>query len=153
MEYKNTIAIQDYLPHREPMLLVDVITSLTDQEVQTIFEIKENNLFVENNVFAEVGLIENAAQTCSAIVAKSFYVDENNEEKKDIEVIGFISGIKKISVYQLPNVGDTIKTHATLHSRFDTEDYCICTMICKTFNKEQLLFEAEINLFIQEKRK
>ena len=55
--------------------------------------------FVDNNVFAEVGLIENAAQTCASIVAKSFYIDENNIEKKGVEVIGFISGIKKISVF------------------------------------------------------
>ncbi|RTY93921.1 ABC transporter permease [Flavobacterium sp. GT3R68] len=149
-QYENTIAIQNYLPHRAPMLLVDVIVELNERVVKTIFEIKESTLFVENNVFAEVGLIENAAQTCSAIVGKSYYTDENNQEKENVNLIGFISGIKKLKIHQLPKVGQVIKTTATLDSRFDSDDYSICTMVCMIFDNEAVLFEAEINLFIQE---
>ena len=145
----NIIEIQNYLPHRTPMLMVDVIHELSDQEVKTVLEIKSDNIFVENGVFAEVGLIENAAQTCSAIVAKSYYVDENNEEKNDVNVIGFISGIKKLKVFDVAKVGDTIQTTAVLVSRFDAEDYRICTMSCTTFNKQNLIFEAELNLFLK----
>jgi len=151
-QYENTIDIKHYLPHRAPMLMVDLILELNNQEVKTVFEIKPENLFVENGLFAEVGLIENAAQTCSAIVGQSFFLDENQEVKEDIEVIGFISGIKKVKVLALPQVGTTINTDAILNSRFDTDDYSICTMLCTTFCNEELLFEAEINLFIQEKR-
>jgi len=52
----------------------------------------------------------------------------------------------------LPQLGSSITTNAVLHSRFDTDEYCICTMICNTYCNDILLFEAEINLFIQEKR-
>lgn len=151
-QYENTIDIKHYLPHREPMLMVDWILELSHQEVKTVFEIKNDNVFVENDAFAEVGLIENAAQTCSSIVGQSFFLDENHQVKDDVEVIGFISGIKKVKVLSLPKVGTTINTNAVLHSRFDTDDYSICTMMCTTFCNEVLLFEAEINLFIQEKR-
>lgn len=147
---QNIIEIQNYLPHREPMLMVDVIHELTDKEVKTILEIKSENIFVANGVFAEVGLIENAAQTCSAIVAKSYYVDENNVEKDDVSVIGFISGIKKMRVFDVAKVGDTIQTTAVLVSRFDAEGYRICTMNCTTFNQQNLIFEAELNLFLKE---
>lgn len=147
---QNIIEIQNYLPHREPMLMVDVIHELTDQEVKTVLEIKSDNIFVANGVFAEVGLIENAAQTCSAIVAKSYYVDENDEEKQDVNVIGFISGIKKLKVFDVAKVGDVIQTTAVLVSRFDAEGYRICTMSCTTFNKQNLIFEAELNLFLKE---
>lgn len=149
-QYENTIPIQNYLPHRAPMLLVDVVVELNEQVVKTIFEIKEDTLFVENNFFTEMGLIENAAQTCSAIVGKSYYTDENNQEKENVNLIGFISGIKKLKIYRLPEVGQVIKTIATLGSRFDGDGYSICTMICAIFDNETLLFEAEINLFIQE---
>jgi 3-hydroxyacyl-[acyl-carrier-protein] dehydratase len=149
---ENIIEIQNYLPHRAPMLMVDFILELNDQEVKTVFEIKSDNLFVADGFFAEVGLIENAAQTCSAIVGQSFFVDEFHQIKEDVEIIGFISGIKKTRIYYLPRVGSTIKTDSILSSRFDTDEYSICTMECKTFCGEQLLFEAEINLFIQEKK-
>lgn len=149
-QFQNTIDIKNFLPHRAPMLMVDFIFELSEQNVKTVFEIKEDNLFVENNTFAEIGLIENAAQTCSSIVGQSFFLDENYALKENVEVIGFISGIKKAKIYGLAKVGETIQTSAVLSSRFDGEGYCICTMDCKITNDEKLIFEAEINLFIKE---
>lgn len=149
-EYSNNIAIQNFLPHRAPMLMVDLILELSQQEVKTILEIKKDNIFVENDVFAEIGLLENGAQTCSAIVGQSFFLDENQLIKHDVKVIGFISGIKKLKVHDLAKVGDIIQTNSILVSRFDSDGYSICTMSSETYVKDKLIFEAEMNLFIQE---
>ena len=146
----TTINIKNYLPHRKPMLMVDMILIMDDEKVETIFEIKADNIFIQNNTFIEAGLIENAAQTCSSIVAKDYFVDENNEDKSGVDVVGFISAIKTLKIHKLPEVGNTIKTISTLVSKFVTDDYSLCTMSCKTFNNEELLLEGEINLFIQE---
>ncbi|EKT3957418.1 ABC transporter permease [Flavobacterium psychrophilum] len=146
----TTINIKNYLPHRKPMLMVDMILIMDDEKVETIFEIKGDNIFIQNNTFIEAGLIENAAQTCSSIVAKDYFVDENNEDKSGVDVVGFISAIKTLKIHKLPEVGSTIKTISTLVSKFVTDDYSLCTMSCKTFNNEELLLEGEINLFIQE---
>ena len=150
---ETSIDINNYLPHRQPMLMVDLITAMDEQQVVTVFTIKENNIFVADNTFTESGLIENAAQTCSSIVAKGYYVDENNEDKEDVDVIGFISALKTLKIHALPKVGNTITTKATLASTFITDTYTLCTMSCKTFNNEELLLEGEINLFIQENPK
>ena len=144
------IDIKKYLPHRSPMLMVDLILVMDDEKVETIFEIKEDAIFIQNGILTEVGLIENAAQTCSSVVAKDYFVDENNQDKADVNVVGFISAIKTLKIHQLPKVGETIKTIATLVSKFVSSDYCLCTMDCKTFHNEELLLEGEINLFIQE---
>ena len=146
----TTIDIKNYLPHRKPMLMVDMILIMDDEKVETIFEIKADNIFIQNNTFIEAGLIENAAQTCSSIVAKDYFVDENNEDKSGVDVVGFISAIKSLKINKLPEVGSTIKTISTLVSKFVTDDYSLCTMNCQTFNNEELLLEGEINLFIQE---
>lgn len=144
------ISIDKYLPHRKPMLMVDVITEMNDEKVETFFEINADNIFVENQIFTESGLIENAAQTCSSIVAKDYFIDENNQDKMGVNVIGFISAIKNLKIFYLPKVGDTIITKANLISKFITDEYSLCTINCKTFNKDILLLEGEINLFIQE---
>ena len=144
------IDIHHYLPHRAPMLMVDLILKMDDSMVETVFEIKSDNIFIKNNTFVEAGLIENAAQTCSSIVAKGYYVDENNEDKEDVDVIGFISALKSLKIYSLPKSGDKIFTTATLISQFVTDDYTLCTMSCKTISSEKLLLEGEINLFIRE---
>ena len=148
---KDTIIHKnDFLPHREPMLMVDVLEEITATSVISIFNIKEDNVFVYQNYFSEVGLIENAAQTCSSIVGQTFFLTADNEVKENVKLVGFISGIKKATVSMLPMVNQTIKTFATLVSRFDSDQYSICTMKCETFQEENLLLEAEINLFIQE---
>ena len=146
----SVIHINDFLPHRAPMLMVDFLTEINATSVTSVFKIKEDNVFVENNYFSEVGLIENSAQTCSSIVGQTFFFTSDNEVREDVKLVGFISGIKKATVSMLPKVNQTIKTSATLVSRFDSDQYSICTMKCETFQDENLLLEAEINLFIQE---
>ncbi|WP_299179559.1 ABC transporter permease [uncultured Chryseobacterium sp.] len=144
MEIKedNFINIHNYLPHREPMLMVDYILELTKENVITSFVITPNNVFVHNGTFAESGLIENMAQTCSSILGQSFF--ENPEA--DTKVIGFITNIKKIEIFSLPKVGDKIISKASLISQYEN----ICNIFCETFNSDELLIRAEINLFIQE---
>ncbi len=146
------VSIQEFLPHRPPMLMVNTLEHLSLEDVITQFTIQPSDVFVENGQFVEAGLIENAAQTCSAIVGQSFFFDTNNQLRTDVKVVGFISGMKKITIHSLPKVHSTITTKAHLLSRFDTEEYSICAMSCKTFEKEILLFEAEINLVIRERQ-
>ena len=149
----TSIDIKNFLPHRFPMLMVDMILVMDEEKVETVFEIKENNIFVQNNLFIEAGLIENAAQTCSSIVAKDYFVDADNKDKVDVDVVGFISAIKTLKIHKLPAIGTTIKTISVLVSKFVTDDYSLCTMSCQTFNNQELLLEGEINLFIQENKK
>ena len=145
----TTIEIKHYLPHQPPMLMVDKIIGVDNEHTETIFEIKKDNIFVQNNIFSEAGLIENAAQTCSSIVAQSYFIDKNNQKINDVEVIGFISTIKSIQIYELPKVGDVLNTKAALLSKFITDDYSVCTLSCQTFHNDKLLLEGEINLFLQ----
>lgn len=144
------INIRQFLPHREPMLMVDKLMHINEQEVSTVFEIKKDGVFVQNGFLNEFGLIENAAQTCAGIVAKSFFFDDENQAKENVKVIGFISGIKTLDVYGFPPVGSTITCKSKLESQFNSTEYIICTMKCSTFQGDKLLFEAVINLFIQE---
>ncbi len=152
MQLDDEIDIRLFLPHREPMLMVDKLTHINENEVSTIFEIKVNTLFVQDGKLNEFGLIENAAQTCSGIVAKSYFFDENNQEKQNVKVIGFISGIKELNVYDFPSIGATIKCVSNLISQFNSVDYSICTMKCSTFQGDKLFFDAVINLFIQQEK-
>lgn len=146
----KVIEIQHYLPHREPMLMVDYIMRMDRENVETTFYVKEDNVFLEDARLTEPGLIENAAQTCSAIVAKSYFVDDNDEDVKGKDVIGFISSIKKVQIYSLPGVGCGIATKAQLVSRFDTGEFITCMMSCKSYCDGELLLEGDINLFIKE---
>ena len=146
---KVGVDIQNYLPHRAPMLMVDLILDIDANFVKTIFFIQEDNIFVDKNIFTEAGLIENTAQTCSSIVGKKYFFDEDGTENENVNVIGFISALKNVKIHALPQVGNSITTKATLVSKFVGDNYTLCTMSCQSFLEEQLLLECEINLFIQ----
>ncbi len=145
----SKLDISKFLPHRAPFLLVDNVLSIDDNHVTTSFFINNNCIFVENNNFIEVGLLENAAQTCSSIVGKSYF-EEDDFEGKGTKLIGFISAIKKVTVFSCPKVNTKIITKATLKSRFDTANYSISTLVCTIFDDRVKLLTCEMNLFIQE---
>ena len=145
----DKIDISNFLPHRPPFLLLDKILILNDEEVSASFKIKEDNLFVEHNCFNEMGLVENAAQTCSSIVGKSYF-DDDDIEGEGAKLIGFISAIKKITAFSCPKVGSTIISNAKLTSRFDTDSYSVCSLECHIFEGTTLLLSCEMNLIIKD---
>lgn len=145
----ESIDIKNFLPHREPFLMVDKVLELSEEFVTTSFEIHPKNILIENNCFNEVGLIENAAQTCSSIVGKSYFEDDDIKGT-GTKLIGFISAIKKVTIFDIPKVGETIITKASLKSRFDADTYSISTLQCRIYIAEKEIAFCEMNLFIQE---
>ena len=139
------ISIHKYLPHRPPMQMVDTIIDISNTHVVTEFEVKSTCIFVEEGKFAEVGLIENMAQTCSAIVGQFLFGIEDTSNY----VIGYISAIKKLELFALPKVQEVVRTEAELLSRFDTDEYYICSMRCNAFVGDILMATAEMNLVIK----
>ena len=142
LKEENHINIHHFLPHREPMLMADYILELTPEKVITSFKIKSDNIFLQDNQFTEAGLIEHSAQTSSSILGQSFFENQESNTK----VIGFITNIKKIEIFALPKIGETIISKASLISKYEN----ICQIFCETFLDEKLLIRTEISLFIQE---
>ncbi len=150
MDKFQSLDITKFLPHRAPFLMVDKVLSIDDEHVATSFKIQEDCIFIdEKSQFNEVGLIENAAQTCSSIVGKSYFEDDDLEGE-GTKLIGFISAIKKVTIHACPIIGDTIISKANLKSRFDADHYSICTLVCTISSSNQELLSCEMNLFIQE---
>ena len=131
------------------MLMVDKMYNVLAESIETSFKINSDCIFVVEDKLTEIGLIENAAQTCSGIVGKSFF-DEEDTEGESNELIGFISAIKSVKIYELPSVNQTITTKANLVSRFDSDSYSICAIKCVIKSGTVVLAESEMNLLIQE---
>jgi predicted hotdog family 3-hydroxylacyl-ACP dehydratase len=141
--------IKKFLPHRDPFLMVDQVLTIDDEHVSTSFTIKPECIFNENGVFNEAGMVENAAQTCSSIVGKSYF-NEDDTEGENTKLIGFISAIKKINVHGCAKVGATITTKAYIKSRLNTDQFTMCSIDCYISEDHKELLSCEINLVIQE---
>src|SRR5690554_4318825 len=145
----SDIDISNFLPHRKPMLMVDSVVDINDDSVATKFYIAEDCVFIKNGSLSETGLIENAAQAASGVVGQSFF------EKDDLEgtgnkLVGYISSIKKVEIFQLPKIGETIITKAKLLSRFDTGEVTMCSLETETFLAEKLIVSSTMNFLIHE---
>jgi len=141
--------IKKFLPHRAPFLMVDHVLTIDDEHVSTSFHIKPECIFNEHGVFNEAGMIENAAQTCSSIVGKTYFDDDDTEGEK-VKLIGFISAIKKIKVFDCAKTGVTITTKAFIKSRMITDQYSVCSIECFIYENTKELLSCEITLFIQQ---
>ncbi len=131
------------------MLMVNNITYIDAVSVAAEFDISPNCLFVKKDRLSETGLIENAAQVCSAIVGQSYF-DVDDLEGKGNKVIGYISAIKKVEIFQLPKVNETLVTKAKLISRYDTGKMSICTIAGSTFRNDDLIVDCTLNFLIHE---
>ena len=131
------------------MLMVTKIIDISEDTVTTAFKITNDCIFVNNNRFTESGIIENAAQSCSAIVGQDFFAADDLEGVGN-SIIGFISGIKKAQIFLLPKTGDTLTTKANLLSNYSSGNFSICTMECKIYTGKELVAECILNFLIQE---
>lgn len=138
--------IHAYLPHTYPMLVVDRILEIHPEGVKCEYLVPQQSIFMDEGKLTEAGLIENAAQSASCIVARGY-------SHGGKAVIGFISSIRTVTIHHLPPQGAHIVSTATLISRYDGDNYSTCRLQCLTFHGEMLLLEGEINLFIQEHEK
>ena len=97
-------AINQYIPHRDPFVMIDNLVSVTAERFESDFYIEHDNVLVEDGYFQESGLLENIAQTCAASFG---YLDR---EEAGEPKIGFIGAITKVEVHELPTASATIQT-------------------------------------------
>lgn len=128
--------IQNYIPQREPFIMVDNLLEATSEKFQTDFFIDEKNIFLEDGFLREFALIENIAQSSTVGIV----VTATGALNKPVE--GFIGAITKLNLYDLPKVNDTIHTIITLVCKFDT----MYLMRGQNYLNDKLLLECEIKL-------
>ena len=145
----SNIDISNFLPHREPMLMVSSVLEIDEDSVATQFHISEDCIFLYNGKLSETGLIENAAQAASGVVGQSFF-EKDDLEGNGNKLVGYISAIKKVEIFELPKVGDIIVTKAKLLSRFDTGQVTMCSLSTETFFDEKLIVSSTMNFLIHE---
>lgn len=100
--------IASYIPQKAPFIMVDNLIHATPEKIETDFLVLEGNIFLEDGILREFALIENIAQSS----AVGLVVLEKFGHGRPVE--GFMGGISKLKVFDLPKVNDTIYTIVTL---------------------------------------
>jgi predicted hotdog family 3-hydroxylacyl-ACP dehydratase len=96
--------IEQLIPQRPPMVLIDALEEADEQGGQSCFEVKEGGVFVVEGSFQEAGLLENMAQTAAAWSGMRAYRERRPPD------IGFIGGLGKVGILNNPPVGARLTT-------------------------------------------
>ena len=103
----NDINIQDLLPQQPPFIMIDRMVSLNDMTITTEFEIREDNIFVDEGHLLASGIIENIAQTCAAGIGYK------HKCSTGLHKTGVIGALNNFNINRLPRKGEKITTIVT----------------------------------------
>jgi predicted hotdog family 3-hydroxylacyl-ACP dehydratase len=137
---KDHTEILDYIPQRPPIVMIDKLVEVVDNNVVCQFEILKDNIFVENGVLLEPGIIENMAQTIAA--GAGYSAKKKNEKVK----LGYIAAIKNLNIYHLPLIGDILTTSVIMVN----EIFNVTIVQAEVYVKKIKIAECEIRIFIEE---
>lgn len=100
--------VQSLIPQRAPFVMVHELSEYSESHLISGFEIKEDNLFVQDGVFQASGLIEHQAQSVALHTGYKYYL-----LGKDAPT-GYIGAIKSFEAEILPETGDQLKSEVTI---------------------------------------
>jgi predicted hotdog family 3-hydroxylacyl-ACP dehydratase len=132
-------SIQNYIPQRKPMVMIDSLIAASDTEAQTELTIRKENIFLAEGRFSESGLTENIAQTAAAQLGYQ-------SARKNISVpIGYIAAVKNLKIMKLPAEGSVITAFIKIinhvldvtvaEGRVECNDEICCTCEIRIFVK------------------
>jgi predicted hotdog family 3-hydroxylacyl-ACP dehydratase len=104
--------VESLLPQKFPFVMVDKMYSFTETSLVSGLKVLEDNIFCNNGVFLESGLIEHMAQSVAMHTGYEFFL------KQEQAPTGYIGSIKDIEIKRLPHLNDDIKTTATVIQKF-----------------------------------
>lgn len=96
--------ILDLIPQRAPIVMVDEFLGIDNNISKTRLSVKDDNIFVDDGMLSECGLIEHIAQSAAARVGYVFKT--NNQEIP----IGYIGSVNNFELKEFPKVGEVIST-------------------------------------------
>ena len=130
--------ILSLIPQRHPFVMVDEIIYSDEKITRSKFLVKADNIFVENGLLKEPGLVENIAQTAAA---RAGYISKT--ENKPVSV-GYIGAIKNLAISGFPKIEEEIITEITIQNQIFDVSVISGKIICN----EITLAQCEMKIFI-----
>jgi 3-hydroxyacyl-[acyl-carrier-protein] dehydratase len=131
-------AVQRYLPQHPPMVMVHELLSATPDELLSRFHVLPTDVFAEDGVLLEGGVIENVAQT--AALGMGFSAAQEGAPPP----VGFIGAVSKLTIVRLPRIGETLHTTVRVTHRLDQ----VQVLFGVVHVGEERLAEMEMKVFL-----
>jgi len=100
--------VENLIPQRFPFVMVNSIASYSENHLVSGFDIKEENIFVQDGIFQASGLVEHQAQSVALHTGYKYFLLGKEAPT------GYIGAIKSFEAEKLPKIGDQLKTEVTI---------------------------------------
>lgn len=131
-------SVTELIPQRAPIVMVDQFLGLDEENAsRSQLTVRNDNIFVENGVMDECGVLEHIAQSAAARVG--FICRQNG---KDIP-LGYIGAINNFQLMAHPKANETIVTKITIiqevfnisliEAQCSVDETCIATCRMKIY--------------------
>ncbi|MFB9107077.1 hypothetical protein [Flavobacterium gyeonganense] len=105
-------AVENLIPQKFPFVMIDCMFSYSQTGLVSGLKIQDSNIFLEENIFLEAGLIEHMAQSVALHTGYQFFL------KNETAPTGYIGSIKDIQIKKLPQINDSIQSNVTILQEF-----------------------------------
>ena len=131
--------IKDYIPQREPIIMVDTFYGVEGKKSFSGLTVKEDIIFVENGSLNEAGIVEHIAQSCAMGIGYCF-----KQQQLPIPT-GFIGAIKNMKILNFPRTGQKLFTTVTVIQ----EVFDITLVSVEVMTGETLTASGEMKIFLK----
>jgi len=137
--------VRTLIPQGSPMIMVDTLLEHDGDRTVSTFYIETDNLFVQNGVFVEAGIIENMAQT--AALRTGWIASLEAKAGANINPpLGVIGAVKDFMLHCFPEANTLLQTEIMMVASFANASI----VRASTRSGKELLAEAELKIFIQD---
>ena len=133
--------INQLIPQRDPILMVDELLEVDGEQAQTCFTIRPENIFLdEEGWFEENGMIEHIAQSASAFAGYKAILAGAAEPP-----LGYIGEVKKFHCYRRPIIGEQLLTTITLGPEVNG----VTLLSGQTHVGDEMVAQTQMKIFIK----
>lgn len=108
----DKVFVGNLIPQKKPFVMVDKLISFKENEIIAGISIVNENIFTEETLFQEAGLIEHMAQSVALYTGYQYYL------KNEPAPTGYIGSIKSIEISRLPRLNENVETTVSVLHEF-----------------------------------
>lgn len=131
--------ILSYIPQRPPIVMVDKFYGIEGESSFSGLTIKEDNIFIEEGLLSEAGIVEHIAQS-AALRMGYFFISQNQPVP-----LGFIGSVSKCEFLRYPSTSEELFTTIVI----ENEVFGITLIKAKVEIGDEVIAECKMKISLQ----
>lgn len=132
----------ELLPHRPPMLCIDMLLWASESEAEASVELSPGHLLLHERRLHESGFIELAAQTAGAM--KGYNEKKQGKPVRD----GFLAAVQKFFCSGFAGEGDSLRITVNLVAEIGGVSLLEVSILRETADCREMLAHGKLKVFI-----